>query len=83
MIVILEDIVLFLFFIYIATVICDNLLNWHLLRLIDLRYINDVELFAACTELCKQIIERDISELMLDVLYRERGIQSFDALLGI
>ena len=83
MIVILEDIVLFLFFIYIATVICDNLLSWQLLRLIDLGYINDVELFAASTELCKQIIERDISELMLDVLYRERGIQSFDAFLGI
>jgi hypothetical protein len=64
-IVILEDFVLFLFFIYIASIIRDNLLNWQLLCLIDLGYINDVELFAASTEICKQIIDGDISELCL------------------
>ena len=43
--------------------------------------INGVESFPTSTEVCKQI--RDISELKLNVLYLERGIQGFYAFLRI
>ena len=82
MVIILEDLVFFLFFICIVTVICHNLLDCCLLSLITLGYIDDVELLPTSTEICKQIIDRDISEFKLDILNRESCIQSFDALLG-
>jgi hypothetical protein len=81
-VIILEDLVFFLFFICIVTVISDNLLDCCLLSLITLGYIDDVELLPTSTEICKQIIDRDISEFKLDILNRESGIQSFDAFLG-
>jgi hypothetical protein len=82
-IIIHEDSVLFVFFIYAVARIRDNLLNWCLLCLVILGDINGFELFPTSTVLCKEIIDRNISELKLDVLYLERGIQGFYALLGI
>lgn len=88
MIVIFEDLVLFLLFIILNFFDIVSLSNiWRrqdLFSLLMLGILGDLsndEFLSASTEISKQI--RDFSELLFDLLYPERGIQGFYPFLGV
>lgn len=83
MIVILEDLVLFLLFIILnffdIFIVSKDLLSLCMLGILgDLR---NYEFLSTSTEISKQI--RDFFQFLFDLLYLERGIQGFNPFLGV